>query len=257
MTANRKRRAFTLIELLVVIAIIAILAAILFPVFARAREAARSAACKSNLKQIGSAMLMYAQDYDEMLFPYRTRAANPFTGDPNVSANAAGRTFYNQLLEPYIKNTGVWRCPSKPGAWVNVDTIGADTEPAFRSYGGQNSYSANTLYCFPADLGLAMAAMTAPADTAVLMDGSYYGVSFLGQTANTTSTYPLYWKNLGNSYLFRWVGGAASQPSDAEAIALGKARHSETINTLFADGHVKAIGYEKIRTDPSLWIAQR
>lgn len=254
------KRGFTLIELLVVIAIIAILAAILFPVFGRAREAARATACKSNLKQIGSAMMMYGQDYDETLFPYRTRAANPYTGQPGVSANASGRTFFNQLLQPYIKNDGVWKCPSKPGAWVNVDpTNGAqgETEPAFSSYGGQNSYAANTLFCFPADLGLSMAAFTYPADTAVLMDGSYYGASFLGQTAVTTSTYPKYWKNLGNSYLFRYAGGAASEPSDAEADKLAKARHSEQINCLFADGHVKAIGYEKLKVDPTYWVAQR
>ncbi len=255
--SSRKRFGFTLIELLVVIAIIAILAAILFPVFAKARDAARSTACKSNLKQIGAAMMMYSQDYDETLFPYRTRAANPFAGQTNVSANAGGRTFFNQLLEPYIKNTGVWRCPNKPNAWVNIDTFGSETEPAFRSYGGQNSYAANTLYCFPADLGLSMAAMTAPADTSVLMDGTYYGVSFLGQTANTTTTYPQYWKNLGNSYLFRWCGTAACAPSDAEAIQLGKARHSEQINVLFGDGHVKAVGYDKLRADPNFWIAQR
>ncbi len=65
----RSHRGFTLIELLVVIAIIAILAAILFPVFAQAREAARKASCTSNLKQIGLAWLLYAQDYDEMVMP--------------------------------------------------------------------------------------------------------------------------------------------------------------------------------------------
>jgi prepilin-type N-terminal cleavage/methylation domain-containing protein/prepilin-type processing-associated H-X9-DG protein len=257
---SRPPRGFTLIELLVVIAIIAILAAILFPVFARAREAARATACKSNLRQIGSAMMMYGQDYDESLFPYRTRAQNPYTGQAGVSANAAGRTFFNQLLDPYTKNTGIWRCPSNPKAFVNVDPsngAATETEPAFSSYGGQNSYAANTLYCFPADLGLSMAAITQPADTLVLMDGSYYGVSFLGQTANTTSSYPRYWKNIGNSYLFRWTGGALNEPSDAEAIQLGKSRHMEKINCLFADGHVKATDYDKLRVDANLWIATR
>lgn len=261
---KQARSGFTLIELLVVIAIIAILAAILFPVFARAREAARASACRSNLKQIGNAMMMYGQDYDEMLFPYRTRAANPFAGQPNVSSNAAGRTFFNQLLNPYIKNDGVWKCPSKPRAWVNIDSNGAasETEPAFWSYGGQNSYAANTLYCFPADQGLAMASMGQPADTLVLMDGSYYGAVLRDNppatpTGPVSGTYLSYWKNIGNSYQFRWVGGAASVPSDAEAVQLGKARHSEQINCLFADGHVKAVGYEKLVSDGNLWIGVR
>src|SRR6184192_2919619 len=88
------KRAFTLIELLVVIAIIAILAAILFPVFARAREAARKTSCASNLNQIGKAMLMYTQDYDEILPLY----------DANWSPT---------IIQPYIKNAQiVTKCPS-------------------------------------------------------------------------------------------------------------------------------------------------
>jgi len=95
-----RRAAFTLIELLVVIAIIAILAAILFPVFARAREQARKASCISNLKQIGLACHMYAQDYDE-LFPVDNHACNPHL------------RFVNQVM-PYIKNMDIFYCPSAP-----------------------------------------------------------------------------------------------------------------------------------------------
>ena len=92
------RRGFTLIELLVVIAIIAILAAILFPVFARAREKARQASCQSNLKQIGLATLMYIQDYDER-FPHHT-------GGPIAAYD------WPISLIPYVKNTQLWQCPS-------------------------------------------------------------------------------------------------------------------------------------------------
>ncbi len=94
------RRGFTLIELLVVIAIIAILAAILFPVFARAREKARQASCSSNHKQVALGWLMYAQDYDE-------RAPYMNTADPTY-----GRVWIQTKLEPYIKNKQLWECPS-------------------------------------------------------------------------------------------------------------------------------------------------
>ena len=98
-----KRRGFTLIELLVVIAIIAILAAILFPVFARAREKARQAACSSNLKQIQTAWAMYAQDYDETVVPAYI-----------ITAGWAAYYRPYELLTPYIKNTQIWVCPSRP-----------------------------------------------------------------------------------------------------------------------------------------------
>jgi|LSQX01.1.fsa_nt_gb prepilin-type N-terminal cleavage/methylation domain-containing protein/prepilin-type processing-associated H-X9-DG protein len=95
----RRTNGFTLIELLVVIAIIAILAAILFPVFARAREKARQSACSSNVKQLQLGVLMYAQDYDE-------RLPNEATG------NAAGDTTWRAMIYPYVKNAQLFVCPS-------------------------------------------------------------------------------------------------------------------------------------------------
>lgn len=105
MPQHRQSRGFTLIELLVVIAIIAILAAILFPVFARARENARKATCQSNLKQIGTACAMYRQDYDErsVRFGYTTT-----TGVDGQSVEVTP----HYLLQPYVKNTNVFICPS-------------------------------------------------------------------------------------------------------------------------------------------------
>jgi prepilin-type N-terminal cleavage/methylation domain len=108
-----KRSAFTLIELLVVIAIIAILAAILFPVFAQAREKARQSACLSNEKQIGNALMMYAQDFDDGLPCWAEWVMSP-PGPNNASS------YWQAKLMPYIKNgnpeldnnTGVWQCPS-------------------------------------------------------------------------------------------------------------------------------------------------
>ena len=98
--SRKHRSAFTLIELLVVIAIIAILAAILFPVFAQAREKARAISCLSNEKQIGTAMLMYGQDYDEIVVPYKcVKSSGPLDGQL--------RSVWVNNLQPYIKNGGV------------------------------------------------------------------------------------------------------------------------------------------------------
>lgn len=112
------RHGFTLIELLVAIAIIAILAAILFPVFAQAREAARRTTCLSNMKQTGLAFLMYAQDYDE-LFPCAGRGAN--ITEPGTTLDMYGGVrsgdwleirFWTGMLQPYIKNRQIFFCPS-------------------------------------------------------------------------------------------------------------------------------------------------
>jgi len=135
----QRKQGFTLIELLVVIAIIAILAAILFPVFAKARGAARKSVCVSNLKQINTAQLMYAQDNDEMLVPAGSRYSYQHTQCIN------GVTLYKQwsgsgkpawvdwqnMLYPYLKNDGVFKCPEKPefgcyGYSMNVDSSNDD-----------------------------------------------------------------------------------------------------------------------------------
>src|SRR6266511_3043322 len=105
-----RQRGFTLIELLVVIAIIAILAAILFPVFAQARDKARQASCLSNCKQIGLSLQMYAQDYDENL----PNAGPDWPGNNKHPVFKAGYGWgmWVILLDPYIKSRNLWICPS-------------------------------------------------------------------------------------------------------------------------------------------------
>ena len=119
--AQRRTSGFTLIELLVVIAVIALLAAILFPVFARARENARRASCQSNLKQIGLALAQYQQDYDE-----RTLVVDESTG----------YTWF-QPLQPYIKSEQVFRCPSLSESWPTP----ADTPPSDYAINGFFTHS--------------------------------------------------------------------------------------------------------------------
>ena len=111
----RLRPAFTLIELLVVIAIIAILAAILFPVFAQAREKAKQSTCTSNMKQIGISLMMYTQDYDET-YPTNSWDLAPVGTTDSDSGNPNYRTRFNWIwqLLPYTKNRQIWRCPSDP-----------------------------------------------------------------------------------------------------------------------------------------------
>ena len=104
MHCSGRRKGFTLIELLVVIAILAILAAILFPVFSKAREMARMSSCGSNTRQLALAVMMYTQDHDETL-PMVTNFAAPTTAPDRV---------WMATVQPYIKNTGIFNCPSAP-----------------------------------------------------------------------------------------------------------------------------------------------
>lgn len=141
-----KATGFTLIELLVVIAIIAILAAILFPVFATARESARTSSCLSNMKQIGLAWLMYSEDYDEV-YPLSRSVGYPDPDgddcrhrDPtNSDSNLRGpfKIGWKGETYPYVKNYQLYRCPSNP----NNDTICEEGNTNFKiSYGSNGAY---------------------------------------------------------------------------------------------------------------------
>lgn len=145
------RRGFTLIELLVVIAIIAILAAILFPVFAKAREKARQASCLSNTKQIGLAVMQYAQDYDEML---------PATYTQNPNTNWA------QNIAPYCKNTQMFNCPSSSIRW-NGTWQGYNAGVLQDEY---ISYGYNVFFETPKALG----AIPMPSETVLTGDGKNF-----------------------------------------------------------------------------------
>jgi prepilin-type N-terminal cleavage/methylation domain-containing protein/prepilin-type processing-associated H-X9-DG protein len=169
----RNRSAFTLIELLVVIAIIAILAAILFPVFAQAREKARQASCLSNIKQLTLGWIMYAQDYDEQ-FPSWGWADNWSGGNIKPGNNAT--TLWCNAIYPYVKNSKVYNCPSDArgvtakdafGGWFNFDNTLIGFQPALldavMSYGASEPITAN-------QGSNALAAMDKPAETFLIGD---------------------------------------------------------------------------------------
>ena len=244
-----KSSAFTLIELLVVIAIIAILAAILFPVFAKAREKGRQAACLSNCKQLGLATMMYAQDYDETLPLVNTN--DPQTGSVNCYANHK----WQDMLYPYIKNAQVMTCPSDddPNSIWRTQPERLALSPACntgRSPGG--SYSANYLYAFSglanAPFGTSIAEITQPADTV-----------FLAETLPTVNS-QLWAPTLALSGTISADPAAnrtfillpnATTPSFGYTDGANRrywvmARHNAIANVVWCDGHAKAMKVEAL-----------
>jgi len=250
---RRIRTGFTLIELLVVIAIIAILAAILFPVFAKVREKARAISCLSNEKQLGLALLQYNEDYDET-FPF------------GVTADSSGNAVvWNQVIEPYVVSGsggvgGVWSCPSDPATFQDFQ-YGASlglmwdrrTEPTFPPAQlsqldtpgdtiwllekGENDGNASWAFFdayewewlpsggVVAAPGGSSAAYIPSADG---MQGALmYGDCDLAANANATPS----WLNFDT--------GSTSPRQDCSS--LPRFRHTGTCNVAFTDGHVKAM----------------
>jgi len=230
-----KRHGFTLIELLVVIAIIAILAAILFPVFARARDAARKATCQSNLKQMGLAFRMYTSDYDEQM-PNNgfDGAANGGTANCAVETTRSGyRGWISNVLMPYAKNQGIWKCPSYPGAgnFQTADTVctaPADLSLIYRvgycyNYMGVGNSPNNTGNSMPG-LGNSEAACLRVADQAIMWDS---------QNRWADGNGPLFTRDIT-----QWI--------DSKNVNYGH-WHSEQANFLFMDGHVKAGKFDQMK----------
>lgn len=207
------RRAFTLIELLVVIAIIALLAAILFPVFARARENARKSSCANNLKQMGVAMQQYTQDSDESYPP--AQPTNPATP-------GEGSTFVT-LLMPYVKNEQIFICPSASGKGLTT-TIPTGTATDFRwdaptptwRRASRGNYGANSYILSSPPMALANVQKTAK--TFLAFDCAWYTAS-----------------------------GVLDAPFDA-----ADTRHLDGMNLVFCDGHVKYYSTSKLKDAPPL-----
>jgi len=200
-------KGFTLIELLVVIAIIAILAAILFPVFARARENARKASCMSNLKQLGLAQMQYSQDYDEKTMPYSS------------TGSSTGYAFpWNRITQPYLKSVQILICPSAAGS-VNSYTYNFIVGGNGRSIAGFPLVSQTPMFADAKgtnETNNQCLAFLLPGGTG----GAIHDARKLMDPANLAAG----WRTSGTT-----------------AGRIGAARHMEGANYCFIDGHVKCL----------------
>lgn len=252
---RRSKQGFTLIELLVVIAIIAILAAILFPVFAQARAKARQATCTSNFKQQSLGIIMYTQDYDENMPLYLTYGS--FVSPPD--------TIWPMLVQPYLKNLQIYNCPSDPANDTQRATVKvpAPTTPEQRVFNlaVKNNFAYNWQYLCPLVVGgrtnalsvpTSIAAIGAPAQTILGVDsvwgrdagGTPYGG---GNDAadppcrlysDGSDSFPVQ-RNYPGFYQF----GAWNPSSPLAWNVFGGTWpwHTNLVTTAFTDGHIKAL----------------
>jgi len=193
------RRGFTLIELLVVIAIIAILAAILFPVFAKAREKARQASCLSNAKQLALAIMQYAQDFDEVYPP-------AYCVFPTV--------VWPQLLQPYAKSTQITSCPSDKDPWYGLTNWPISYIP---------NYNMHPPLDYAGAAGVSLAKVLRPAEIITMAENAD------GAATNLVPDCQYAWGTSGPS--------ASTGFNPWARVSLG--RHNEGSNYSFADGHAK------------------
>jgi prepilin-type N-terminal cleavage/methylation domain-containing protein/prepilin-type processing-associated H-X9-DG protein len=243
-----KKKGFTLIELLVVIAIISLLAAILFPVFARARENARRASCQSNLKQIALGMMQYSQDYDERMggnIPIPLSNALPLV--------ASGHAGWADSAQPYLKSEQILQCPSdksRPGSdpWVGT----------YSDYALNQNVSGQMLSAFDA---AALTVMVLDGESSTISQrytGRYYGFMGTGRSFmfGAFSAPGVQW---ANSVGCTVATGNMPAPQSAPLIG-GVERHLGGHNVAFMDGHVKFYptgpvqldGADKVGTSPKI-----
>jgi len=232
MYLRRKHYAFTLIELLVVIAIVAILAAILFPVFAQAREAARSASCLSNSRQIGTALMLYLQDWDEKYPQEHPTTFNPVVDDADGQLEVEDYGSPFDKILPYVGSTstpatGIYRCPSDPdpAGMRLLDAAGNCRDTGEAPPGGLSSYVLNAYFLF----GATLAQIGEPARTIYIAERR---------------------TEFCDVHYHPWMGEAEvpTSPSDtANPLGIAALRHHGGSNFAYADGHAKWRRFEQTR----------
>lgn len=231
MVSSLHRRAFTLIELLVVFAIIAILAAILFPVFAQAKEAAKKTTCLSNTKQIAVAYLLYVGDTDDRYPPHVTERTAP-TGTPDTEEARAPYS-YRMKLNPYTKSQQVFKCPSGnpwpvpgPGKWFTTDYGNNHNESKLTGASQQAWYIANPDFGFNEDT--TQSSFAEPANFILI-----------GEAARASGV-----PSRGGMYPQPWAFDDSSLP-DSQQQARFKPRLADRGNIGYADGHSKSVKPEQ------------
>lgn len=230
---RRNFEAFTLIELLIVIAIIALLAALLFPVFARARENARRSSCQSNLKQLGLAFMQYSQDYDEM-WPCGLGAISGDASGARLALNARG---WGGQIFPYVKNSQVFVCASDRTRPASTATPVSYMMNSNLTYRGA-SFNTNT------GIQMRLAAMSTTAKVVMLFEAQNLTADLTTAENNSPAGY-------GNFLIFgssnaRYVTGNMGGRFDESTASTYSyyvggvnGRHLSGANYLMADGHVK------------------
>jgi prepilin-type N-terminal cleavage/methylation domain-containing protein/prepilin-type processing-associated H-X9-DG protein len=239
--STRRELGFTLIELLIVIAIIAILAAILFPVFARARENARRSACQSNLKQLGLAWMQYAQDYDEKTVPM----GGAFNSGSPLSVTSGFGIHWPTAIDPYLKNRDILQDPSARALVKNSYSTNLYTMISFGTVGtfDYSTYCATNYPCKAAtgsgygsgavDGGRNLATFENAALTPLHMDA--YGLSggpAVGLVAAIT------FGNYTNGSRYNTAANTNYSSGNRDTNPYG-GKHFEGANYSFMDGHVK------------------
>lgn len=241
-------RAFTLIELLVVIAIIAILAAILFPVFAKARSRAQQTTCSSNLKQFGTAFLMYSNDYEEH-FPNPGGQAPAPNGPPPYFMDVWDQD-NGATLNAYISHgaraqksaAGIWDCPAYEAKGLATKQANAAGGYAARSY-GMNQYLRSTPDveypdCNKVDGGIATGLIKAPADTILLYEGCYRLTDgYVGREGSISAV--------------QGYARTAAEQKEWAGYSYGDSWHSSRSDYLWCDGHVTSMKVETAADFPS------
>lgn len=248
------QQAFTLIELLVVIAIIAILAAILFPVFAKVREKARQTSCASNLKQLGLAVTQYVQDYDET-YPIAIDSGLEYANGTDTTAH------WTQKVIPYIKANGVYGCPDDPGAG-NVDPVNP-WKGVICSYAanGSTGYYAETGYVreLVGVMGVGNTTgidSTGPNALTLSRVNNPSGTIMIAERYNSDAAAASSgcgnWSNFGDGNVIvnqSWYECGSIDPSTGNGThaypngvnGVVSAHHTNLANFAFTDGHVKAM----------------